>query len=98
MRTNGSTPDGRPDGVSLTLDGDLTLLVSKGEEQKIQLVPELPQSLTAPVEAGQIVGHVRVELDGRILARLPVVSASASELKGLPGNLRRLWGNWTLAG
>lgn len=99
-RVRGELPveDGRPDGVSLTLDGDLTLLVSKGEEQKIQLVPELPQSLTAPVEAGQIVGHVRVELDGRILARLPVVSASASELKGLPGNLRRLWGNWTLAG
>lgn len=87
---------GRPDGVDLVLDGDLTLLVSKGQEQEISLAPELPESLTAPVEAGQQAGHVRVELDGRTLARLPVITASASEVKGIGGGLKRILGNWVL--
>lgn len=87
---------GRPDGVSLVLDEDLTLLVSKGQEQEIQLVPELPESLTAPVEAGQQVGHVRVELDGRVLAKLPVITASTSEVKGIGGSLKKIIGNWVM--
>lgn len=87
---------GRPDGVSLVLDEDLTLLVSKGQEQEIQLVPELSESLTAPVEAGQQVGHVRVELDGRVLAKLPVITASTSEVKGIGGSLKKIIGNWVM--
>lgn len=87
---------GRPDGVSLVLDGDLTLLVSKGQEQEVQLVPELPESLQAPVEAGQQVGCVRVELEGRTLAKLPVIAATASEVKGLGGSLKKIIGNWVM--
>lgn len=87
---------GRPDGVSLILDGDLTLLVSKGQEQEIQLKPELPESLQAPVEAGQQVGQVVVELDGRILAKLPVVTSSASEIKGIGGSLKRIISGWVM--
>ena len=97
-KVRGSMPvkGGRPDGVSLMLDGDLTLLVSKGQEQQVQLVPELPEWVDAPVRAGQLIGHVRVELDGRTLARLPVVAASESEIKGIGGNIRKLFGHWTL--
>lgn len=87
---------GRPDGVNLILDGDLTLLVSKGQEQEIQLKPELPDSLQAPVEIGQQVGYVSVELDGRTLAKLPVVTSSASEIKGLGGSLKRILGSWVI--
>ena len=85
---------GRPDGVGLILDGDLTLLVSKGQEQEIQLLPELPESVDAPVEAGQLMGYVRVELNGRTLARLPVVSAGAAEMKGLGSSLKNILGKW----
>ncbi len=88
---------GRPDGVRLVLDGDLTLLVSKGQEQQVQLVPELPEQLDAPVSTGQLIGCVRVELEGRVLARLPVIAASASEIKGIGGNFRKLLQRWTLA-
>ena len=87
---------GRPDGVNLTLDGDLTLLVSKGQEQAIQLVPELPESLSAPVNIGQPVGYVRVELDGRTLAKLSVITATASEVKGISGSLKKIIGNWVM--
>ena len=97
-RVKGTLPvdGGRPDSISLVLDGDLTLLVSKGGEAGIQLVPELPERVSAPVEAGQEIGHVRVEQDGRVLARLPVTAATASEISGLSSSLLRLLGLWTM--
>ena len=88
---------GRPDGVRLILDGDLTLLVTKGSEQDVSLVPELPERVEAPVDVGDLIGYVRVEQDGRLLARLPVVAASASEIKGFEGNLKKLLRHWLLA-
>ncbi len=89
--------DGRPDGVRLILDGDLTLLVTKGSEQDVSLVPELPERVEAPVEVGDLIGYVRVEQGGRTLAKLPVVAASASEIKGFEGNLKKLLRHWLLA-
>ena len=88
---------GRPDGMSLILDGDLTLLVTKGSEQDVSLVPELPERVEAPVELGDLIGYVRVEQGGRMLAKLPVVAASASEIKGFDGNLKKLLRHWVLA-
>lgn len=87
---------GRPDSVSLILDGDLTLLVTKGSEQDISLVPELPERVEAPVAVGDLIGYVRVEQNGRTLAKLPVVAASASEIKGFDGNLMKLLRHWVL--
>ena len=87
---------GRPDSVSLILDGDLTLLVTKGSEQDISLVPELPERVEAPVAVGDLIGYVRVEQNGRTLAKLPVVAASASEIKGFDGNLKKLLRHWVL--
>ena len=87
---------GRPDGVSLILDGDLTLLVTKGSEQDVSLVPELPERVEAPVEVGDLIGYVRVEQGGRTLAKLPVVAASASEIKGFDCNLKKLLRHWVL--
>ncbi len=89
---------GRPDGVKLALDGELTLLVGKGQEQQVRLVPELPESVQAPVAVGQRIGCVRVELNGRALAKLPVIAETASERKGIGGNVARFWHCWPLVG
>ena len=95
-RVRGRLPvtGGAQDGVALVLDGDLTLLVTKGDEQGIQLVPDLPPSVQAPVEAGQTVGHVAVRVDGREVARIPVVAAEPVEGKGFARGLRRIWAHW----
>ena len=85
---------GRPDSISLVLDGDLTLLVTKGEEQEIQLVPALPEAVQPPVEKGQLIGHVRVEKDGRTLAQLPVIAAASSEIRGISSGLKRILCLW----
>lgn len=87
---------GRPDRIPLVLDGDLTLLIGKGTEQNIQLIPDLPESVQAPVESGRLIGYVNVEADGRTVGRLPVVSAGISEVKGLGGNIRRILSEWLI--
>ncbi|MDO4865953.1 MAG: D-alanyl-D-alanine carboxypeptidase family protein [Clostridia bacterium] len=87
---------GTEEGVPLMLDGDLTLLLLKGDEQRLQLSPDLPESLPAPVEAGQRVGNVSVSVDGRPVARIPVVACESVEAKGVGRGLRRVLRNWPL--
>ncbi len=87
---------GTEEGVALMLDGDLTLLLLKGDEQRLQLSPDLPESLPAPVEAGQRVGSVAVTVDGRPVARIPVVACESVEAKGVGRGLRRVLRNWPL--
>ena len=83
---------GEADGVSLALDGDLTLLVNKGDEQRVDLSPALPESVSAPVRAGDVVGQVIVNVDGRAVAEIPVVASEDVAAKG--AGFRRIWAHW----
>ena len=96
-RVKGMLPvtGGEAEGVALALDGDLTLLVNKGDEQRVQLLPELPEAVPAPVEAGQQVGSVAVAVDGREIARIPVVALDAVASKG--AGWRRILRRWVAA-
>ena len=85
---------GDAERVPLVLDGDLTLLITKGAEQSVELRPSLPESLEAPVEMGQRVGSVDVMLDGRQVASLDVVTAaevSATGIRHVLGRIFKLW-------
>lgn len=95
-RVKGMLPvtGGAADGVALMLDGDLTLLVNRGDEQRVGLSPDLPESVPAPVKAGQVVGGVTVTADGREIARIPVVAAEDVQAKG--GTLQRIFKRWVL--
>lgn len=99
-RIRGALPvtGGKQAEVRLMLDGDLTLLIPKGGEGDVSLSPELPESVPAPVEAGQAVGGVTVSQGGRAVARIPVVTCEAVEAKGVGNLLRRLFGGWAFAG
>lgn len=86
---------GDSEGVPLALDGDLTLLIQKGDEQSVQLVPSLPESVEAPVAAGQEVGSVEVVVDGRVVACIPVIATREVTAKGLKnaiGRVLKFWG------
>ena len=79
----------------LALDGELTLLVAKGDEQSVQLSPNLPESLAAPVDAGAPAGTVDVIVDGKTVASIPVVTMEAVAGRGIRPALQRFWQNWT---
>jgi len=85
-------------GVPLALDGDLTLLVKKGDEQGISLVPSLPESVEAPIRYGEVVGSVDVVVENRVIARIPVVATHEVASKGFGNALRRILENWSIVG
>lgn len=82
--------------VRLVLDGDLTLLILKGGEQHVELSPNIPESLSAPLELGEKVGTVDVRLGDRVVGSLPVVTAEAVTATGLRHVLKRILSFWPL--
>ena len=68
--------DGATVGALLT--GDLTAVVPKDTLPSIEI--DLPQSLEAPVQAGQILGEVRMLHQGEVLCAVPL-AASADVLR-----------------
>ena len=86
---------GRKERVGLVINGDLTLLIPKGGEGQIELRPNLPEELAAPVEKGEA-GEVEVLLNGRRVAALEVVAAEEVEGTGVGRVLRRLWSLWEI--
>lgn len=87
---------GDKNAVRLVLDGDLTLLILKGGEQNVELSPNIPETLTAPLEVGEQVGTVDVNLDGRLVGSLPVVTAESVTATGLRYVLDRILDLWLL--
>ena len=82
--------------MRLVLDGDLTLLILKGGEQSVELTPNIPETLSAPLSAGAQVGTVDVNLGGRLVGSLPVVTAEALTATGLRYVLDRILDLWPL--
>jgi D-alanyl-D-alanine carboxypeptidase (penicillin-binding protein 5/6) len=52
------------DRVALTATSDVRVLVKRGEEKKVQVEVNVPDRVSAPVKAGQVVGEIVVKLDG----------------------------------
>ena len=82
------------EGVALALGDGLTLLVKKGGEAAVSLEADLPDSLAAPVTAGDAVGWVNVLRDGETVAQIPVVAAEDAPLRGLGDGLHRVLMDW----
>ncbi len=79
-------------GASSTLKAgftsDLYVAVPKGQGDKVKAVVESLQPLLAPVNPGQRVGMLKIEIDGRPHAELPVVALESVPVAGIFG---RAW-------
>ena len=64
---------------------DLYLSVPKGAADKLKASMETQQPLLAPIAAGQKIGVLRVELDGKPYAEYPVVALEEVPLAGIFG-------------
>ena len=65
---------GTAEQVTVTLPKPEPLLVKKGEQSSITARTELPESLDAPVQAGQQLGELILEREGERLAALPLTA------------------------
>lgn len=67
---------GTDTSVTLTADDSISFLVSKGKEGDIQKSFDLPETLEAPVRAGDTVSTITFTLDGKTLGQLPIVTSN----------------------
>lgn len=65
--------------VELEVDGDASLEVLLGKEEKVEVSLALLPELSAPFEAGSQVGRVVYRLNGDILASYPVVTKEGAQ-------------------
>ena len=59
------------------------LLLPKGEAGKVTTTVDLPSALSAPVEAGQELGHLTVLVDGQAVEEIPLVAQEAVGIRSL---------------
>ncbi len=94
VRGEMSVTGGDRDSIPLVLDGDLNLLMSKADNADVNLSPNLPESVRAPIRAGQRIGSVDVILNGRAISSIPVAALEGANRRGFPNAWERAWAKW----
>ena len=85
---------GSAESVDLLLGSGLSMLLRNGQASQLKMELVIPESINAPVEAGQVVGFVRVLLGETVVAKLNVVAASAVPLPGFVEGFFRIINAW----
>lgn len=79
---------GRANELRMGLAEPLLVSTGRGKYDQLQPSMDLPATLVAPIEEGQVIGTVRVKLDGEVVAERPLVALEAVERAGF---FKRLW-------
>ncbi|MCD9006076.1 D-alanyl-D-alanine carboxypeptidase [Luteimonas sp. XNQY3] len=79
---------GRTNEVQLGVAEPMLVSMPRGKYAQLKPSMDIPQTLEAPIEKGQAIGTVRVELDGKVIAERPLVALEAVEEAGF---FKRLW-------
>jgi D-alanyl-D-alanine carboxypeptidase (penicillin-binding protein 5/6) len=67
---------GSVDEVALGLGAPLTISVERGRYSQLKPAMDIPKTLIAPIKKGQVIGKLRVSLDGKVIAERPLVAMS----------------------
>jgi len=84
MRVLGGTADETPLEC-----GEASLVLAKGQAAKLTQEVTLPESVSAPITAGDALGRIDYRLDGKIIATVPITAAESVEKLGYTGILSR---------
>ena len=86
---------GAKDSIKAGLVADLYVTLPKGERSKLSATVEGREPLLAPIKAGDRIGTMKVELDGKPYRELPVVALEGVPAAGILGrawdSIRLLW-------
>ncbi len=77
--------------VEVKADTAIPLLLKKGQEKNVVLAVELAENVEAPVEKEQIVGAVKVSLDNKVIAEIPIRTVRKVDKMTVLRALGRLW-------
>jgi D-alanyl-D-alanine carboxypeptidase (penicillin-binding protein 5/6) len=79
---------GTVNDVALGLAAPLAISVERGRYNQLKPAMDVPKTLVAPIKKGQVIGKLRVTLDGKLIAERPLVALNASEEANF---FKRLW-------
>ncbi len=85
---------GSAEKVELMLGSGLSMLLRNGQQSGLKLEVALPESVSAPIKAGDVLGTVNVLLEGKIIAKLNCVAADDVPRPGFIEGLYRILNNW----
>jgi len=88
---------GAADRVAALAAGDVGLAVPKDGKAAVEVRLEIPDQVTAPVQAGQPVGAAVIWRDGKEIKRVPLVAAAAVQRASLWQQTGRVF-RWLLGG
>lgn len=78
--------------VDAVLSADLTGIAAKGTLPQVEI--DLPDTLQAPVYAGQIIGTARLTAGGIIITEVPIIAATDIARDDFPARWLMYWQNW----
>ena len=84
---------GKADSVQPVLQDESSFVIEKTQAGELETQIELPESLTAPVEAGQEIGSLIVTSGGQTVLRIPLAAAETVEAVTPPDLFRTLLGS-----
>src|SRR5690554_3434110 len=79
---------GKTDEVALGIAEDIHLTLPRGRQQDLSANMHINEVIKAPIEAGQALGRLTVELDGQVMADVPLVALQPVEQAGF---FARIW-------
>lgn len=74
---------GEANEVAIKVTGPLHVTIPRGRYDELKPTTNIPLALEAPIEAGQRVGELRVELDEEVVAAVPLVATAAVAQSGV---------------
>ena len=84
---------GKADSVQPVLQDESSFVIEKTQAGELETQIELPELLTAPVEAGQEIGSLTVTSGGQTVLRVPLAAAETVEAVTPPDLFRTLLGS-----
>lgn len=85
---------GSSEEVELMLGSGLSMLLKNGQSAGLKMELSLPEEVQAPVQKGDVLGTVRVLLDGQVVAKLNCLAASDVPRPGFIEGFYRILDNW----
>ena len=79
--------------VDLGITEPLVISVERGRYSQLKPTMDVAKTLIAPITKGQVIGKLRVTLDGKLIAERPLVALQASEQANI---FKRLWHSFLL--
>lgn len=87
---------GAKDTVSVSCEEAVSLLLKKGQEKDLSIQVALPDSVTAPIQKGDLIGEVNILLSGEKVATAKAVAGETVEVPGMLDAILRILSGWRL--